>query len=91
MVNYDRPVTPVFVKSPEELLDRQKDSYFIATRQDFEQLPEAIKKQMKLCFQGRIGRKDCVVFILQQSELHKSDGMPPAVREAASAARKSER
>jgi 4-amino-4-deoxy-L-arabinose transferase-like glycosyltransferase len=93
MVNYDRPVTPVFVKSPEELLGRQKDSYFIAGKQDFEQLPEAIKKQMKLCFQGRIGHKDCVVFILQQSELHKADGMPPATREAASAsaARKSKR
>ena len=85
MVNYNRPITPVFVKSPEELLGRQKDSYFIARKQDFEQLPEAIKKQMNLCFQGRIGHKDCVVFTFQDFGPNKPIGMRTGVREAGAA------
>ena len=62
MVNYDKPITPIFIKSPDELLKRQKNSYFIAKKQNFDRLPEDMKKRIQLRFEGRIGHRDCVVF-----------------------------
>jgi hypothetical protein len=68
MVNYDKPITPIFIKSPDELLRCPKNSYFIATKQSFDNLPEDLKKRIKLCINGRIGHRDSVVFTLEQSQ-----------------------
>lgn len=62
MANYDKPIMPIFVKSPDELLKRRKNSHFIAKKQSFDHLPEDVKKQIQLRFEGRIGHRDCVVF-----------------------------
>lgn len=62
MVNYDKPIMPIFIKSPDELLKCQKNSYFIAKKQNFDRLPEDMKKRIQLRFGGRIGHRDCVVF-----------------------------
>ena len=65
MVNYNKPITPIFIKSPNELLQCPKNSYFIAMKQSFDNLPEDLKKQIKLCINGRIGHRDSVVFTLE--------------------------
>jgi len=67
MVNYDKPITPFFIKSPDELLQCPKTSYFITMKQSFDNLPDDLKKQIKLCINGRIGHRDSVVFTLEQS------------------------
>jgi hypothetical protein len=65
MVNYNEPIMPIFIKSPDELFKCQKNSYFIAKKQSFDHLPEDMRKQIQLCFEGRIGHRDCVVFTNQ--------------------------
>ena len=67
MVNYDKPITPFFIKSPDELLQCPKTSYFITMKQSFDNLPDDLKKQIKLCINGRMGHRDSVVFTLEQS------------------------
>ena len=62
MVNYDKPIMPIFINSPDELLKCRKNSYFIAKKQRFDHLPEDVKKRTQLRFEGRIGHRDCVVF-----------------------------
>jgi len=65
MVNYDKPITPIFINSPDELLQCPKNSYFITMKQSFDNLPDDLKKQIKLCINGRIGHRDSVVFTLE--------------------------
>lgn len=65
MVNYDKPITPIFINSPDELLQCTTNSYFITTKQSFDNLPDDLKKQIKLCINGRIGHRDSVVFTLE--------------------------
>jgi hypothetical protein len=67
MVNYDKPIMPIFIRSPDELLKCRKNSYFIAKKQSFDNLPEDVKKQIQLRFEGRIGHRNCVVFTLHES------------------------
>jgi len=67
MVNYEKPITPIFIESPDELLKCQRNSYFIAKKQSFDDLAEDIKKRIHLCFEGRIGHRNCVVFTLKES------------------------
>jgi 4-amino-4-deoxy-L-arabinose transferase-like glycosyltransferase len=67
MVNYDKPIMPIFIKSPDELLKCRKNSCFIAKKQSFDHLPEDMKKRIQLRFEGRIGHRDCVVFTLHES------------------------
>jgi hypothetical protein len=65
VVNYDKPITPIFIKSPDELLQCPKNSYFITMKQSFNNLPDDLKKQIKLCINGRIGHRDSMVFTLE--------------------------
>ncbi|TFG70749.1 MAG: hypothetical protein E4H27_05625 [Anaerolineales bacterium] len=65
MVNYDEPITPIFIKHSDELLKCPKNSYFITTKQSFDNLPDDLKKQIKLFINGRIGHRDSVVFTLE--------------------------
>jgi len=65
VVNYDKPITPIFIKSPDELLQCPKNSYFITMKQSFDNLPDDLKKQIKLCINGRIGHRDSMVFTLE--------------------------
>ena len=65
MVNYGKPITPIFINSPDELLQCSKNSYFITMKQSFDNLSDDLKKQIKLCINGRIGHRDSVVFTLE--------------------------
>jgi 4-amino-4-deoxy-L-arabinose transferase-like glycosyltransferase len=67
MVNYDKPIMPIFIKSPDEILKCRKNSFFIAKKQSFDHLPEDMKKRIQLRLEGRIGHRDCVVFTLHES------------------------
>ena len=65
MVNYGKPITPIFVNSPDEILQCPKNSYFITMKQSFDNLSDDLKKQIKLCINGRIGHRDSVLFTLE--------------------------
>ena len=69
MVNYGKSITPIFINSPNELLQCTQNSYFITTRLSYDNLPEELKKQIQLRFEGKIGHRECVVFTLQEHYL----------------------
>jgi 4-amino-4-deoxy-L-arabinose transferase-like glycosyltransferase len=62
MVNYNKPVKPIFIQKAENLLRQPSQVYFIALQKGFNNLPEKIAQRMQVQFYGKIGHKDCVVF-----------------------------
>ncbi len=62
MANFDMPLKPQFINNPDYILNFHTPAYFIALKEDFEDLPENITARIKLLDIGKIGRNDCVVF-----------------------------
>lgn len=67
MVNYNKPIMPIFIESPDEILKCRKSSYLIAKKQSFDNLSEGLKKQIQPCFKGKISHRDYVVFTMRES------------------------
>jgi hypothetical protein len=67
MVNYNMPIMPIFIESPDEILICRKSSYLIAKKKSFDNLSEDLKKQIQPCFEGKISHRDYVVFTLRES------------------------
>jgi len=67
MVNYDKPIKPAFLMSPEELLNSRQCSYFIAEQRDFASLPESVKNCTRVQFTGKIGHRACTVFTIENT------------------------
>ncbi len=67
MVNYDKPLKPAFLISPEELLDSRQYSYFITRDRDFDGLPDDVKSCTKVHIKGKIGHRACTVFTIENT------------------------
>jgi len=74
MVNYDKPLKPAFVTSPEELLDSRQYSYFITGDRDFDGLPDDVKSSTKVRIKGKIGHRACTVFTIENAGTEPSHG-----------------
>jgi len=62
IVNMKHPVKPEFVRTAQNLLLRHTNTYFIAKRKNFDELPKDIRQKMEVLLYGKIGHQDCVVF-----------------------------
>lgn len=62
MVAIDKPITPNFIHSEQELLLYQKPALFIAKDNDFNNLSGQVKKRLKIIFIQKLGHRKCVVF-----------------------------
>jgi 4-amino-4-deoxy-L-arabinose transferase-like glycosyltransferase len=63
--NMDRPVTPIFIRNAEQLLEQPPQTCFVARDVDFDDLPADIAQKTRVRFHGKIGHRDCVVFSLR--------------------------
>lgn len=63
MVNLNEPIKPQFIQQKSALLNYPKPAYFIALSDDFNKLPKT--NQIKILYQGKIGHRKSVIFILQ--------------------------
>lgn len=64
MINWPAPFEPTFIQSQQELLSYPNEAYFIALKNDFDQLPKS--KQIQPLFTGKIGHREAVVFRLNK-------------------------
>ena len=69
IANMKHPVKPVFVKTAHNLLLHHTNTYFIASKKDFDDLPNDIAKKMEILIYGKIGHNDCIVFSRNISKL----------------------
>jgi hypothetical protein len=60
--SYGKPIEPIFIENPQELLNQSSQTYFISKRTAFDDLPEKIAQKMYVEFYGKIGHRDCVIF-----------------------------
>ncbi len=64
VLNASRPIRPLFVRTPEELLRLPKNAWVIARESSIEALGGEAGKLANVRFEGRLGHRRCVVFRL---------------------------
>ena len=64
IVHVNQPLTPVFISTPEALLESHTPTYFITKQREIAHLPEKVQEQISIITQGKIERLDVVVFTL---------------------------
>ncbi len=64
VLNASRPIRPLFVQTPEELLRLPEAAWVIAREPDFARLPGEVSKRADVQFRGRLGHRRCVAFRL---------------------------
>ncbi len=62
MVALDKPLQPLFVETPEQLLSMQSPALFIAKQDDFDALPADVRQHFVVLVTGKIGHRACVAF-----------------------------
>jgi len=62
VLNVGRPVQPLFVEKPEDLIRLPADAWVIARRSRFAALPPEVRKTVAVSFAGMLGHQACVVF-----------------------------
>ncbi|OAI49467.1 hypothetical protein AYO45_02285 [Gammaproteobacteria bacterium SCGC AG-212-F23] len=61
-VNMPREDRVIFINHPEVILQTATQGVFIASEENFQQLPKAVLMRVKEIFRGKIGHKKVVVF-----------------------------
>jgi 4-amino-4-deoxy-L-arabinose transferase-like glycosyltransferase len=63
MVNYGKPLEPVFITEPAEISGCASGSYIIAKAEAVSGLPEEAKEKLTMVYSGRFDSEDCVVAV----------------------------
>jgi len=56
---------PIFLRTPEELMQLHSPAYILSSKQSMDNLPVPFKAQMKIIANGRIGHDPVVIFTHQ--------------------------
>jgi 4-amino-4-deoxy-L-arabinose transferase-like glycosyltransferase len=65
VVNARKPIQPQSVQTPKELVPYLGKAFFIAEEKDYARLPPRVTDRTRILFKGRIGKRDCLVFVDQ--------------------------
>jgi hypothetical protein len=67
MVNINQAIKPVFLDSPDQLMQYKKPAYFITKKDVIDKMPSALKDKIQILYQGNIGHRPSFIFINKES------------------------
>lgn len=67
LVNYEKPISPVFIGLPEEILTLKPGTVFICMEEDYQKLPAEIVDKLSEKCTGRLDGVDCICFTVATS------------------------